>query len=194
MFIYEIYHIPEERKIGVSVRLVERSRVMGRVDERYTKPMKILERVARELDDEESWQIAGDRERHWQDQYGYPRDRIHYKDSRVHLKLNHVGTSGLVWVTDGKKNRMVLPSDDAPEGYRFGNSGAGTRGKVWVTDGVSECYLEPNEVVPEGFYLGRNSSCRETRYWCTDGEKERRISFGELVPDGWRSGRKMDSG
>ena len=59
-----IYHIPERSKIGVTSNLKDRER-------RHKTKLIILEEHV-------DAQTAGDRERELQDEYGYPKDRLHY--------------------------------------------------------------------------------------------------------------------
>jgi hypothetical protein len=94
MVTYYIYHIIDE-KVGCTIDLSHRSEnfeSLNGEDSRYNKEIEILEKVVRELDDEESWQVAGDRERWWQTKFGYSHDNIHYRSARLGLiKAGEVG-------------------------------------------------------------------------------------------------------
>jgi len=79
MVIYYIYEIPGV-KVGCTVDLHRRGHILGE-DSRYTDA-RVLEEIERECDDEESRQLAGDREIWWQLHLDYGRDNKHYKLSR----------------------------------------------------------------------------------------------------------------
>jgi hypothetical protein len=95
---YEIYHIPEHRKIGVTINLEKRADHKGGHDPRYDYGVECLERIVREKDDDESKTIAGEREEYWQRLFGYDVDNLSYIQSRKNLKrTSELGLTG--WQT-----------------------------------------------------------------------------------------------
>ena len=63
-----VYHIPERNKIGVTTNVTKRMK-----EHKWTGAYEVVEQ---HLDA----QTAGDREWELQDQYGYPRDHVHYAE------------------------------------------------------------------------------------------------------------------
>jgi len=79
MVTFTIYELPGI-KVGCTTNLRLRGR-SWRLDERYNN-VCVLETIKRELDNEESWQLAGDHEIWWQMKLGYELDDVHYSRSR----------------------------------------------------------------------------------------------------------------
>ena len=90
--------------------------------------------------------------------------------------LGNTNNSGRTWITDGKNNHLVYPSDEIPVGWyrgrvfseigrnniviaatgnRFGDGNKANSGRCWVTDGTLNQFLAKDIAIPDGWYLGR---------------------------------------
>jgi hypothetical protein len=156
MVTYDFYHLIGV-KVGVTIDIDARGSVL-REDERYDGPLEIIERMTRECDDPESWQIVGDREWELQDQYGYPRDKCHYREARERLSLAGKKGGPIGGPKGGKRvGELGLTGFQTGAAGRIG--GTKSRGRVtknrgthWFNNSVIERQLSE---CPEGFSPGR---------------------------------------
>ena len=154
---YTIYHIPGE-KVGCTKDLKSRKKGFENLNgsERqkcYSEDIIILEIITREFDDEESWQIAGDLERHWQKELGYGCEGDHYASSRRKLR------KGSQRVTELGKNGFQAQSI----GPIASRGGKRMQGKHWFTNGITNVPLYSVDEVPIGFEPGMTIKNKESR-------------------------------
>lgn len=79
-------------------------------------------------------------------------------------KGNHYN-SGKIWITNGKKNNMIYPSEPIPTGFYKGRNpvenitlermSKSHKGRVWINCGLKSKMIQKDQDVPFGWKLGR---------------------------------------
>lgn len=86
--------------------------------------------------------------------------RKHTKEARKIMSERQMGeknhTYGKTCITNGIRNKYILPNEIVPEGWYIGR----TLNRMWINNGVLNKFHNKLEIIPEGWYVGRVKSSK----------------------------------
>lgn len=65
--------------------------------------------------------------------------------------------AGRIHITNGTRNRVILPTEEIPEGWRKGRPSPKVK-LVWITNGIENSKISPSSQLPNGWKWGKTGT------------------------------------